>query len=256
MSAKVRLALFALVMAAAPGGPAMSCVMAAGEPLQAGLDGMTTEGDIVLGDGMRGRLPGLKVRVPPGAEDQLAALLSPWAGIAPRALKDMAGPDRWSRHAVSLTRDAGGGENLALELLKSGLAIAWPIELPPNCRNLYLQAESDARKRKHGVWKDPQLGLLDAGQGADVAARAGEIAVMTGRVNHVGQTRRATYLNFGARGTGASAEIALSVWRDLERQGWTRERFKGQVVRVRGVIGEARPARMLVLHASALELVD
>ena len=255
------LATAALVLAITAGIataiPASSCEMPLAGPLPAGLDGITTEGDVALVDGTRGRFPGLRMRVPTGEEDGLATLLSPWAGVVPHLLKDAAKPDRWNRHAVSLTIGSGGdGKNLAMELLKSGFAITWPAELPPNCRNLYLQAEEAARKTRQGIWKDQRLGLLDADKGADVAVRAGEIAVMNGRINHVGQTRRATYLNFGARGTGASAEIGLGVWRDLERQGWTRERFRGQVVRVRGVISEARPARMLVLHASALEIVD
>ncbi len=238
-------------------GPAASCEMPLAGPLHAGLDGIAIDGDVALADGTRGRLPGLRMRIPAGGEEELAIFLSPWASAVPYLLKDQAKPDRWSRHGLSLTRGSGAdGKNLAMELLKSGFAIAWPAELPPNCRNLYLQAEGMARDARQGIWKDQRFGLLDASNGTDVAVRAGEIAVMNGRVNHVGQTRRATYLNFGARGTGASAEIGLGVWRDLERQGWTRERFKGQAVRVRGVISEARPARMLVLHASALEVVD
>ncbi len=251
------LATISLALAIGAVLPASSCEMALAGPLQAGLDGITTDGDVALADGARGRLPGLRLRVPAGDEDALAALLSPWAGVVPHRLKDAEKPDRWSRHAVSLTLGSGAdGRNLAMELLKSGFAVTWPAELPPNCRNLYLQAEDMARKARRGIWKDRRFGLLDADNGADVVVRAGEMAVMNGRVSHVGQTRRATYLNFGARGTGASAEIGLGVWRDLERQGWTRERFKGQAVRVRGVISEARPARMLVLHASALEIVD
>ena len=255
MSAAGLALAIALVIATA--GPVMSCEMSVAEPLQAGFDGITTEGDVALVDGTRAHLPGLRLRILPGSEDELATMLTPWARVMPYLLKDAAKPDRWNRQAVSLRRGSGSdGQDLATELLKSGFAITWPAELPPNCRNLYLKAEAAARDALRGIWKDQRFGMLDASNGTDIAARAGQIAVMNGRVNHVGQTRRATYLNFGARGTGASVEIGLGIWRDLERQGWTRERFKGQVVRVRGVIAEARPARMLVLHASALEMVD
>jgi hypothetical protein len=101
-----------------------------------------------------------------------------------------------------------------------------------------------------------QNGVLEAADGAAVAMRAGQLALMQGRVMHVGQTRRAIYLNFGRRGEGASAELTLPAWRELEREGWTATSIRGRVVRVRGIVSEARPARLLVGAAASLEKLD
>lgn len=95
--------------------------------------------------------------------------------------------------------------------------------------------------------------MLDA-DGAVVAQRAGTFAVMEERVTHTGQTRRAAFLNFGPRAVGASVEAPLAFWRELERRGWTRERLRGQKVGARGVVFQARPARLQVDDVSAIEI--
>jgi hypothetical protein len=82
------------------------------------------------------------------------------------------------------------------------------------------------------------------------------MVVMQGHVSHIGQTRRAAFLNFGARGTGASAELSLLVWRDLERKGWTCDSLRGQILRLCGVVRTPNPARMLITDASSVETVD
>jgi hypothetical protein len=42
----------------------------------------------------------------------------------------------------------------------------------------------------------------------------------------------------------------------LEREGWTLTSIRGRTVRVRGIVSEARPARLLVGAASAIEKLD
>lgn len=216
--------------------------------------------------GNLGRLTGVRLMMPDAARSDptdgvtaatLAQLAKTWRDQGIVWTADQQRPDRWGRRFVHLTSD---GTNLdtdfGLSLIKHGFAITWPSELPPNCRNQYLQAEETARRMDLGRWKHMQHKALDAGNGSDVATRAGQVALMQGRITHIGQTRRATYLNFGARAIGASAELGLSTWRDLERQGWTRDTLRGKIVRVRGVVGEGTPARLMLGDASALELVN
>jgi hypothetical protein len=229
-----------------------------GPPLglgRSGLSGMSDHGDLAFGSGF-GKLPGLRFPQPstedaPARRAARAALLAPFLGQPPSGGAET--PDRWGRHAVELA-GPDGGPSLSLVLLRAGEALAWPADLPAPCRAPYLEAERTAMRARLGLWSASASSLLDAGEGASVAARAGAFAVMRGRVTHVGQTRRAAYLNFGARGAGASAELSLAAWRELERQGWTRDRMKGQNVTVRGVVSEARPARMLVADAASVDV--
>lgn len=242
--------------------PLGACETDHGEPVMLRLAHLTDYGDVVLADRSTGRLAGIRLlQAATGAAEpdavSLAAFVMPWRERGMVLKQPGAGPDRWGRHGVSVLHDGGGPDrDLALGLVRSGLAMAWPVELPPNCRNLYLQAEASARLANRGRWIHMQHATLDASRGADVATRAGQVTIMSGRINHVGQTRRASYLNFGVRGTGASAEMGLSVWRGLEGQGWTRDSLKGKMVRVRGVVMEGRPARLLLGDVSAIEFLN
>jgi len=107
-----------------------------------------------------------------------------------------------------------------------------------------------------GRWAVAEHGLHDAGDGAHVALKAGEVIVMQGKVMHVGQTRATSHLNFGARQIGASAEFGMPVWRALERQGWTTQTLRGQNVRVRGVASLGRPVRVLIDDVSSIGFAE
>lgn len=249
----------ALVVVALMGshGAARACGWPGQQDSGLAFDGITADGDMLLSDGTRGRLPGLRMRLNADNADALSQILSPWHQAGVSSLEPSGAADRWGRRAVAIfSRGGGPGRDLALNLLETGFAIVAPAELPPNCRIPYFQTEAVARKGARGYWSTAGVGLMDAAQGQLLAGRAGELVVMQGRVNHVGQTRRATFLNFGARGTGASAELNLSVWRELERQGWTRDTLRGQTLRVRGVVHTANPARMMITDATSVEKVD
>jgi hypothetical protein len=241
-----------------PGGPCRLGFSGGGLPPglgKAALSGMSDQGDLGFGSSL-GKLPGLRfpqlsTEDAPVRRAARAALIAPFLGRPPSAGGET--PDRWGRHPVELA-SLDGLPSVSLVLLRAGEALAWPAELPYPCRASYLEAERMAQRARLGFWSRSGSSLLDAGDGASVAARAGTVAVMRGRVMHVGQTRRAAYLNFGTRGAGASAELSLAAWRELERQGWTRDRMKGQNVTVRGVVSEARPARMLVGDAALVDV--
>jgi hypothetical protein len=242
--------------------PLLACAADGRPALHASLLRMTEHGDLILGDNGRARLAGIRMmRAEPGQPDPLGSrfdeLVRPWRDQGTVLVNADQRPDRWGRQLASVISTTGKPDaHLGLSLVRNGFALAWAAELPPNCRNIYLQAEQDARRSGLGRWTQMQHKALDAANGAEVAFRAGHVAVMSGRVNHVGQTRRATYLNFGARGAGASAELGLSTWRQLEGQGWTRDGLKGKIVRVRGVVMEGRPARLLLGDASAIEFLN
>ena len=244
---------FVTALAAGPAA-ATSCWEGSGEPLASGFSGLSPEGDVRLPGAARGRLIGVKIEPPDGASNDLQALLKAWEGQALRGISQP-GPDRWSRLPV-VVGDADRGDDLGLAPVQHGFAMVWPPELPLNCRIRYLQAEQQARHARRGRWAVAELGLHDAGDGVRVALKAGEVIVMQGKVMHVGQTRTTTYLNFGQRQVGASAESGMPVWRALERQGWTTQTLRGQNVSVRGVASLGRPARVLVDDVSSIEFAE
>jgi hypothetical protein len=252
-SSHIALPAAALLLLALSHQPAAACWQGTGEALAA-FTGLSPEGDVMLPGDARGQLAGIRIAPADVGSADLRALLAAWQG---QALHDAgaAQPDRWARRAV-VVGDAGRGDDLALTLVQHGLAIVWPPDLPPNCRIRYLQAERQARLVRRGRWAVAESRLLEAADGARVALKAGEVVVMEGKVMHVGQTRTTTYLNFGARQVGASAEIAMPVWRALERQGWTTQSLRGQNVRVRGVASLGRPARVLVDDAALIEFQE
>ncbi|MCX7322977.1 MAG: hypothetical protein NTZ14_00760 [Hyphomicrobiales bacterium] len=236
---------------------AVACDWPARQPSPLSLEGITVEGDMLLSDGSRGRLPGLRVQPSGGSEEVLSCVLSPWSGAAVALLESTFGPDRRGRVSVAIvSQGPDPGRDLALNLLESGFAMVWPADMPPNCRIPWFETQAVARRGARGLWAGAGSGLMDAIQGQVLAGRAGEMVVMQGHVSHVGQTRRAAFLNFGARGTGASAELRLLVWRDLERKGWTRDSLRGQPIGLRGVVRTANPARMLITDAGSVETMD
>lgn len=247
---------------AAARAPLVACEIRGEAMPSTGMRGLNEHGDVILPDRTVGRLRGIRFLQPePGQPDPLTAkldeLVRPWREGGTVLAAPETRPDRWGRRQISLVHTAARHDfDLAWSLVRNGFAMAWPAELPPNCRNLYLQAEETARRSKTGRWTQMHHRALDAANGTDVALRAGQVAVMTGRISHVGQTRRAAYLNFGERGRGASAELGLTTWRLIEAQGWTRDALKGKIVRVRGVVMEGRPARLLLADKAAIEFLN
>lgn len=236
----------------APAAPAEACAPPGFAAIAGRLAGFGADGDLRLAEGGLFRLLGARVASGDAAR---ASEMARQGGFS-LWTDSQAAPDRWGRRPAVARGSRDSAADLAQILLESGLAVATPQDLPQDCRVPLLQAESRARAARLGLWARSEDGLLDAAAGPAVAGRAGRFAVMEGRIVSVGQTRRAAYLNFGARGLAASAEMPLPVWREIERRGWTRENLRGQKVRARGLVQEASPARMLVEAAASIEIGD
>jgi hypothetical protein len=214
------------------------------------LAALERHGDARGRDGALFRLTGvLWSHMPP--PDLVANISSGWRDAAVHLIAAQPGRDRWGRTAATVS-DARG-QSLALAMVASGAALADPVPLSPHCRRVFLETEAQARAAKRGLWADGVGVWLAPAALGPAAARAGEVAVMEGTLRGVGVTRRAAFLNFGPAGTSVSAELPLSVWRTLERRGWTRERLAGQKVRVRGVVEAGRTPRLLIRHEAAIE---
>jgi len=103
------------------------------------------------------------------------------------------GKGKYDRHGRLLghlfTRD---GRNLTARLLRKGLG--FHIAIPPNLELLdcYRQAEQLARQKKRGIWATPYHQARDS---LSITARDGGFVHVSGRVERVGNNRRAYYLD-------------------------------------------------------------
>jgi hypothetical protein len=87
-------------------------------------DSRTAQGNMLLSDGGRGRLSGMRVRPPAGSEGTSSRVLSPWPGAAVALLEPSWAPDRWGRVAVAaVSQGPDPGRDLALSLLEFGVAM-------------------------------------------------------------------------------------------------------------------------------------
>jgi hypothetical protein len=241
---RVVLAICAVLAAS----PSAACVALRGE-VMGRADEQAAGPDLALRGGGLLRVAGVMLE-----PAQAAAAARATAGSVAYAAGGAGARDRWGRRLAALA--APDGVDVGLMLLQQGFGLARPDELPPNCRNSYLQAETVARLARLGVWSAADAPFAQGADGEAVRLLAGRQAVIEGVIRNTGLTRRALFLNLGPRGAGASVEASLGAMRELERQGWTREAMRGQKLRVRGVVMEARPARLIITRASAIEWLN
>jgi hypothetical protein len=241
-------ALLALLAAPTWLRPAFAdpCRAGPGEPVSAVR--VTGDLEIVFADGRIARLVGLEASRPRGADPAragaAAADLAQWILDAPlewRAARPE--PDRWGRTAGALFLagpEAAGLPSLAQALVEAGHARVDPADLPPPCLAALLAAETRARALNRGLWGDPAQAALPGADASAFAGRAGQVALVEGRVAGVRESRGRVYVNFGGRGDPALV-LTRQQARALERAGRPPSAWAGRVVRARGIV-ELRPA--------------
>jgi micrococcal nuclease len=157
--------------------------------------------------------------------------------------------DRYRRIlAHVLFTDADGTERSAEEaLLASGLA--WMVAIPPNVGwvSRLQVAESEARSAGRGVWVEPRLAALPVER---LGPTTTGFQLVTGTVEHLGQSRYAYYF-----------ELAPRVTVVVPREDWARyfanlgnpDQLVGKAVQVRGwVTPHERGLRLRVGHPAML----
>jgi hypothetical protein len=172
-------------------------------------------------------------------------------------------PDRWGRHSAwGLVPSALDGQEalpLSVALLGDGLGLAEPSEVPAACRPALLRAEAEARRARRGIWREPDMALVNANAPADATKRLlGQFGVMEGRVTRTGEGRQRLFIDFGPRGSGAASAAVLR--RNMAMvlpSGVKLADLKGKRVRVRGVL-ESQGDRpfMLLESAAMIEVLD
>lgn len=147
-------------------------------------------------------------------------------------------PDRWGRLSGVIAK-VEQGDDLALALVREGLASANPAELPARCGAALANAEAQARRGARGAWAQAQA-RFDAGDPAAILQQVGRFAVVEGRVVSTSERKTRAYLNFGENWSeDFTVTISKRSLNRIEASGMRWSSLKGLRVRVRGVVAES-----------------
>jgi micrococcal nuclease len=139
-----------------------------------------------------------------------------------------ASSDRYGRMAADVY---AGKMWLQGEMLKAGLAFVYAPAGNAKLTEL-LQAESEARTAKRGIWADALYADTSAD---DVRTKEGQFAFVTGKVLEAARVKNMVYLNFGPDWhKDFTVTIAAHDLRNFRRQDIDPLTFEGKRLRVRG----------------------
>jgi endonuclease YncB( thermonuclease family) len=134
------------------------------------------------------------------------------------------------------------GQNLGAALLRQG--VGFQAIVAPNLTHLacYQEAEGEARAAARGLWRD---GVRDA---AELTPSESGFHLLRGRVERVGRSRRAVWLNLEG---GIAVRVPWSVWAELSEA--EPESFAERRLEVRGWCYRHRgELRLQVSHPAAI----
>ncbi|MGJ0509257.1 MAG: thermonuclease family protein [Methylocystis sp.] len=225
--------------------------------------------ELLLDDGRRAAIAGLEFPAPAaaGAVDRRAAAhgrLSGWLvgrDVFIRAFA--AGPDRWGRVPAAVfaaQRDEAAAPivSVAAALLEEGAARFRPDPPASPCAAAYRAAEATAREPGRGLWADRDARPVPAGEGAgpSLLQRKGMV-ILEGKINSVGESRGAIYLNFGEkRAETASIMVLRRNLAMLQASGIDPAGLVGRRVRVRGLIETGFGPRIEVSTPAEIEVIE
>jgi Staphylococcal nuclease homologue len=233
---------------------ASGCV---GEARPDRLQGLTSEGDLVLASGGLARLAGIRLPEAPPQRDLALAWL--------RARTDQAilaqGPssrDRWDRLSVRVRMaDASHPLDLGHGLVESGLAMVDPGLDEAFCQPELLALEETARERRLGLWAEDRYKPIDVNQLDRLQDRVGSFVLIDGLVRSIGERKQRTYLNFG----GLWAEdftiiIPRKTWKLMADRGLNAVALKGRRIRARGILQSWQGTALSLVMPEMIERLD
>ncbi|MES9833536.1 MAG: thermonuclease family protein [Candidatus Thiodiazotropha sp. DIVDIV] len=152
--------------------------------------------------------------------------------------------DRYGRQLVHLSGQ--DGQNIAAQLLREGMG--WAIAVPPNLSrtNCYFAAESEARDKRFGIWKEAPSRATSL-QGNETGFHH-----LEGRIVRVGESRSALWLNL-------EGPLALRItWKDWKAFGIDDpEQLVGHSLEARGWLYKRKgQQRLRIRHPSSIRWLD
>ena len=218
--------------------------------------------EIFLADGRKVYFPTLEppraTRAEPNRPKMVAAELASLLAGRTLVLVRLGGADRWGRIPARLFVE-GETESIDEILAAGGLVMASGNSASDQsglCGKAVLAAETAAREDRLGIWADPDLAVLSADDGAKLAARAGVLTLVEGRVASIGHTAARLYLNFGVGRGGFSMTIARRLKPLFERAGFAEKNLLHQAIRARGVVEIGAAPQIELFHPDQIEFME
>jgi endonuclease YncB( thermonuclease family) len=223
------------------------------------------DGDTLsLADGRAVRLLGIEAPKPylarPGADAGTLAEaarqeLERLAGGARIGLRLGAGQsDRHGRILAEVR--LGDGRSLQEALVAGGFARVRPPAGDSACLGPLILLEREARRRKIGLWRSPEFGVIRADD-PSLIERKGLYVLVEGRVVSVGRGNRLDFLNFGRNWRrDFTVMVGAPVSASMAESGLAIATLSGRRVIVRGVIEESGGPAMRLNDPSEIEILD
>jgi micrococcal nuclease len=254
--------LLAVILACAP-SRAAPC--GAGPQESVAIASASDRLEFTLADGRLVRLAGLDVPDPDRGDPATAAaardFATRWLAGREVGLRLLyAKLDRWGRLPVDFIaappeNPAGAPVSVAAFLLRAGHARVRPEPDVYACLADLLAAESEARDKRLGLWRDPYYSVVDAADLDNLRKRDGQFTVVEGTPSRVGEGRSRYYVDFGLH-RGFTIVIPKRRAKVFERAGMTISALAGAKIRVRGALDNRFGLRMEMSEPDGIERLD
>jgi endonuclease YncB( thermonuclease family) len=251
-----------MFLAGTPGRAEEACGLAAGG---GGTVARVIDGDtFALADGRLVRLLGIEAPKPvlarPGADvgalaEASRAELERLAGGAEVELRLGAEPqDRYGRTMADVR--LGDGSSVPEALVAGGFARVRQPGGNSSCLGTLLLLEHEARRRKIGLWRSAEFGVIDADD-PSLIERKGLYVLVEGRVVSVGRGNRLDFLNFGRNWRrDFTVMVEVPAAGHMAGSGLPVESLSGRRVLVRGVIEESGGPAIRLSDPGEIEILD
>ena len=141
------------------------------------------------------------------------------------------------------------------EIVKNGLAFAYPTQSHYEFADKLYIAEENARDAKVGLWSDPQWAIMTDQQAKQISTE--RFVIIEGVVKGVATKNNVIYLNF-ERDWRKDFTVAVdsSLRRDFSKYGINLMQMINKPVRVRGWVRDYNGPYMEIFHPSQMELPE
>jgi endonuclease YncB( thermonuclease family) len=215
----------------------------------------------VLDDGREIRLASLAA--PPteasaSGQAARAALAAMLTGETIALRRSAAAPDRYGRVAAyAFIAAEPEPRSVVHAMLAAGHARLGAEAGDPACTAELLTQERNARIAKLGLWRDPQYGILAAGDLTGLVAGQGRFAIVEGKVLSVRESGGTIYVNFGRRWSQAlTVTISKRQERIFSGAGREPKALENRRLRVRGWIEVRNGPRIEASRPEQIEFVE
>ncbi len=168
-------------------------------------------------------------------------------------------PDRYGRRIAHIfVRSALNTSTVWVqaEMIKQGLARAFPNTVDASCIQQLLSLEKKARTKKSGLWKYRFYQVVRADDLKFLNRSLGRLQLVEGRVQSVSVGRTRSYINF-SKDWGRDFTVTLDrrALRLFNRSGIDIKKLSGKNIRVRGWLGRHNGPTIKAYHVAQIEIL-